>query len=179
MEHQSTGHFLRSATLLKSAQPIGFALAALFLLAYLQVMTRGSSSPTKEGQTEVEVVTIEETVHRVYPSGRGYAGIGAASLAATNSIPSKWIRTRPGMDSRLTNPFGGDVLVASVDSGRHFAVSVTGLPQGACKKLIGLTIRTSSMAVFNGLPDLTKAMKEADATGCSSPEGNIVTFVSN
>lgn len=82
-------------------------------------------------ETREEVVTVLGAISDLYSGQADFQSLSVASLVANKVVPNKWVR-----GGAMFNPFKGTLDVQPTAGGSGYAVKLTGISPGACRKLL-------------------------------------------
>ena len=142
----------------------------LLLSGVLFAMHVGFSS-SKLSDVQSSIVMMQMQIQSMFSGSSSYNGLDNNLVMANNIAPTSMLK-----GGRISNPWGGDVTIASTDSGASFSISLTNVPQSECTKLaLFQPDAWLSLTVNNGV--IAGGDVAAATNACNSTQ-NTVTFTS-
>lgn len=116
---------------------------------------------------------LRMNIQEVYASSRGFGSTSSAptditsTLVNAGAVPQNWLSSDTDSDSTtITHNFGGTVSVEGTVS--NFEITVTGIPQSACRKIVSAQFENWDEVAIGGT-----AVTSVPPTGCLPDTGNL------
>jgi len=134
------------------------------------VMYYNSASESNKTQRAQSLLGgIQAGVQSIYATRPNFKGLVTTSLTSTSSIPRAFIEAGT---NTIVNPWGGNVVIASIEPFRTYTVSYIGIPKAVCGPLasadLGNSLISVSVAPNASLTSQTAAMGPAITPGSNS-----------
>ncbi|HBE3214617.1 TPA: pilus assembly protein [Escherichia coli] len=173
-------------------------IESAMVLALAATVTAGvmfyyqSASDSNKTQSAIsEVMSATSAINGLYIGQNGYTGLSASVLKNSSAIPDNYKK-----GDVITNPFGGDLMVAPAangSSGYGYTLKLTKLPKSACISLATLNLgtsaagyginNTSDTSISEAFDSSSKTKKTAitpaeaaGPNGCTKNDDNIITY---
>ncbi|HBN1775264.1 TPA: pilus assembly protein [Escherichia coli] len=157
-------------------------IESAMVLALAATVTAGvmfyyqSASDSNKSQNAIsEVMSATSAINGLYIGQTSYTGLNSTILLNTSAIPDNYKDTT---NSKITNPFGGELNVGPAKSGNNsfgYYLTLTGLDKAACVSLATLNLGTSAKGYGVNISDAQNTNSFNSTISSASAKSSAIT----
>lgn len=143
-------------------------IASLFALAGIGYAFYLATDSAKLADMQSNIIILRSQINQVFAGSSSYDELNNDVAIKAGAVPAAFIK-----GTKLINPWGGDLTVASTDDDSAFTITLSEIPSETCTKL-GAFQSDSWLAVSINGTDIDDGSVVALTEACTNDENTLI-----